>query len=140
MSSQTDLDQGGTIREWTSVYLGPSVGWQRLPVRNVLVITAPGTYTLDLSTTLVQVNIAGSVTIVLPPVKNAAFSAGVTPAKFIFAPVSIVDVGGFAAANPITIQAAAGETVLNAASIQITSNFGGFILYPRGAGAWSNQS
>lgn len=140
MTSQLDLDQGGTNREWARVYLGPSVGWVYAPQRNLLFINVAGTYTLDLSTNYVQVNIAGAVTVVLPSVKNVGVVGGVNPSKFVFAPVNIVDIGGFAAANPITIQPAATETIMGLSSIQITSNFGGFTLYPRGAGAWNNQS
>lgn len=140
MTSQTDLDQGGTGRLWVTEYFGPSVGWVRVPVRSVLAITAAGTYTLDLSTTLVQVGVAGAVTINLPSAKNATVPAGVQPGLFAKAPVSIVDTGGQGAAHPITIQPAAGEDIMGLASIQITSNYGGFILYPRAAGSWNNQS
>jgi hypothetical protein len=141
MPSQLDLDQGGTSREWVSTYLGPSVGWVRLPSRNLLEITAAGTYTLDPSTNLVHVNVAGAVTIVLPPASNPAVPAGVLPGKYGKIAMGIVDIGGFAAAHPITIQAAAGETVLNAASIQIAANFSGYILYPSNTlKGWTNQS
>jgi hypothetical protein len=39
-------------------------------------------------------------------------------------------VGGNAAANPITINPSAGDTIMGLASIQITSAFGGFVLTP----------
>lgn len=140
MPSQADLDQGGTLREWTSTYLGPSVGWVKRPWRNVLAVTAAGTYTLDLSTNFVQVNIAGAVTIILPSTKTSTAPAGVQPGTYVRAPVTIVDIGGLAAANPITIQPAAGEAILGLASIQITANYGGFILYPNSSTLnWTNQ-
>jgi hypothetical protein len=142
MPSQLDLDQGGTSREWVLTYLGPSVGWVRLPSRNLLEITAAGTYTLDLSTNLVHVNINGVVTINLPPAKNPSVPAGVLPGRFGKVGIGIVDIGGFASAgNPITIAAAAGETIFNLASIQITAAFGGFILYPSNTlKGWTNQT
>lgn len=141
MASQLDLDQGGTNREWERVYLGPSVGWVYIPLRNQLGITAAGTYTLDLSTNLVQVNIAGVVTIILPSAVIPSVPAGVLPGRSVRNPVSVVDVGGLAAANPITIQPAAGENIMGLAQIQITSNYGGFILYPvSGIKGWTNQS
>lgn len=140
MASQLDLDQGGTSRLWVTEYFGPSVGWVRVPARSVLSITVAGTYNLDLSTNLVQVNVAGVVTIVLPSAKSAGVGAGVLPGSFAKVPVNIVDIGGQGAAHPITIQPFAGEDIMGLASIQITSNYGGFILYPRAAGSWNNQS
>ncbi len=141
MASQLDLDQGGTSREWVSTYLGPSVGWIRLPARNLLEITAAGTYTLDLSTNLVHVSVNGAVTINLPSSQNPAVPAGVLPGKFGKVAVGIVDIGGFAGAHPITLVPAAGETIMNLASIQITSPYGGFILYPSNVlKGWTNQS
>lgn len=141
MSSQLDLDQGGTAREWVSTYLGPSVGWVRLPSRNLFEIIVAGTYTLDLSTNLVHVNVNGAVTVNLPAASNPAVPAGVLPGKFGKVGIGIVDIGGFAAAHPITIAAAATETIMNLASIQITSSYGGFILYPSNVlKGWTNQS
>lgn len=141
MPSQTDLDQGGTSREWANQYLGPSVGWVRAPVRNVLAINVAGTYTLDLSTNLVHVNVNGAVTINLPSAQDASVPAGVLPGKFVKVGVGIVDVGGFAGAHPITLQPAVGETIMNLASIQITAAYGGFILYPSNSlKGWTNQS
>lgn len=142
MSSQLDLDQGGTAREWERVYLGPSVGWVYLPKRNVFPITAAGTYTLDLSSSYVTVAIAGVVTVILPTAISPSVPAGVLPGRFVRSPVSIVDIGGHGAGNPITIQpASVAETIMGLASIQITSNYGGFILYPNPAiPGWTNQS
>lgn len=139
MASQTDLDQGGTSREWTNVYLGPSVGWMRMPARNILSITAAGTYTLDLSTNYVTVNVAGAVIIILPSPSLGA-GAGPQPGKSIRAPVTIVDIGGFASFNPITIQPdSVSRQIMGLPQVQITSSYGGFILYPNGT-QWTNQS
>lgn len=142
MASQLDLDQGGTSREWVQTYFGPSVGWQRVPGRNLLLITAAGTYVLDPSTSLVHVNIAGAVTITLPTAIDPTVPAGARPGGFFKNPVSIVDIGGFASAHPITVQPASGsENILNLASVQITSNYGGLILYPSNTlKGWTNQS
>ncbi len=141
MPSQLDLDMGGTTREWVNQYLGPSVGWVRMPARNLLEITAAGTYTLDLSTNLVHVNVNGAVTINLPAASNPSVPAGVLPGKFGKISIGIVDIGGFAAAHPITIAPVAGETIMNLPSISISSNYGGFILYPSNTlKGWTNQS
>jgi hypothetical protein len=118
------------------------VGWVRLPSRNLLEITAAGTYTLDYSTNLVHVNVNDAVTIILPPASNPGVPAGALPGKFGKVSIGIVDIGGFAAAHPIIIQPASGaETILNLPFIQIVSNYGGFILYPSSTlNGWTNQS
>lgn len=139
MPSQLDLDQGGTYREWDKVYLGPTVGWVWYPSRSQLLISAAGTYVLDPSTTYVQVSIAGAVTIFLPPLSGITAPPLVLPGRAVKAPISIVDVGGFAAANPITIMPnSIADTILGLTSIQIASAYGGFNLFPN-VGTWTNQ-
>lgn len=140
MGSQQDLDQGGTAREWVDTYMGPSIGWVRAPRRNPLVITVAGTYTLTYSTNLVEVNCNGAVTITLPSAIDPKVPAGTLPGNYVKSPITIVDIGGFAGANPITIQPASGaENVLGLPSIQITANFGGFSLNPSNAQkGWTN--
>src|SRR5437899_2021620 len=134
MPSQRDLDQGGTSRAWVRVYLGPTVGWVVAPAGNSLLITAAGTYTIDPSTTLIEVQIAAAVTIILPSAINPSVPAGVLPGLFVGNPVTIVDIGGFAQANPITIQPATGaENIMGLSQIQITVNYGGFVLLPNSA-------
>lgn len=134
MASQLDLDQGGTSREWVRAYRGPSVGWIWVPLRNVLIVTVAGTYVLDPSTSLVQVNVNGLVTVTLPSSRDPAAGPQTLPGVFARNPITIVDVGGFADANPITIQANnINETILGLASIQITARYGGFTLKPNGA-------
>jgi hypothetical protein len=131
MPSQSDLDQGGTDREWLRVYRGPSVGWISIPYRNVLLVTAAGIYTLNLSTSLVQVSVAGAVTIVLPSAIDPSVGPQALPGAFAKNPVTIVDIGGYAGASPITIEPASGsENILGLASIQINSNYGGYTLLP----------
>lgn len=140
MPSQTDLDQGGTSRQWVNTYLGPSVGWVRAPAQNILAIVAGGTYVLDPSTSLVTVNTTGVVTITLPSAINPTIPAGAQPGLFVKNPITIVDIGGNAAAHNITIQPKSGsENIMGLASIKITSNYGGFILEPTPAtSGWSN--
>ena len=126
-----DLDQGGIPRQWTRVYLGPSIGWVASPAKaSSFAITAGGTYNIDLSTTYVTVNTTGAVTIILPAALNPLAGVGAIPGPFVDAPVVIVDVGGNAQAHPITIQPAAGDTIMGLASIQITVNYGGYTLAP----------
>lgn len=130
MGSQSDLDQGGTLRQWVKSYMGPSVGWQYVPLQNVLSITTAGTITLDPSTSLVEVNVAGAVTIILPTAVVPAAGAQAQPQLFASTPITIVDIGNHAQANPITIQPHAGETIMGLNQIQITVNYGGFTLQP----------
>ena len=131
MSSQLDLDQGGTSRQWQRLYLGPSVGWISAPVQNVLNITAPGTYVINPSTSLIPVNIAGAVTIILPTSIEPAAGAQAQPGLFAKNPITIVDIGGFASAHPITIQPASGaENIMGLASIMLSVTYGGYTLTP----------
>jgi hypothetical protein len=114
--------------------MGPSIGSVWTPLQNVLLITAAGTYNLDPSTSLVEVNVAGAVTLVLPPATDPIVPAGVQPGLFANNPITIVDIGNHAQANPITIQRNnAGESIMGLASIQITVNYGGFTLLPNSA-------
>lgn len=140
MPSQTDFDQGGTSRQWVRTYMGPSIGWIYLPGRNPFEITAAGVYTLQPDTSVVNVNVNGAVTINLPSNQNPSAPAGVLPALYARTAISIVDVGGHATAHPITIQSQAGETIMGLASVQITSNYGAFILSPNvQSKAWMNS-
>lgn len=137
MPSQTDLDQGGTIRLWERVYMGASVGWVHMPNKNFLAsptnattISVPGTYILDPATNFVQVNATGVVTIILPPAVIPS-NAVTLPGRHTRTNITIVDTGGNAQAHPITIQpTSVAETIMGLTQIQITTNFGGFILEP----------
>jgi hypothetical protein len=137
-----DLDQGGIPRQWGRTYLGPSIGWIVTPAKaSSFTITAAGTYNIDLSTTYVQVNSTGAVTIVLPSALNPLAGVGAVPGPFADLPVVIADVGGNAQAHPITIQPSAGDTIMGLASIQITVNYGGYTLSPNSANRiWNSIS
>src|SRR5277367_4224300 len=106
MPSQTDLDQGGTSRQWVATYLGPSVGWVYLPGNNPFEITLAGSYILTPDTTLVRVNVAGAVTITLPTALDPTVPAIALPARYAKATLTIIDIGGFASAHPITLNPA----------------------------------
>lgn len=145
MGSQQDLDQGGTAREWVSTYMGPSVGWQRAPRRNVLRVTAAGTYAINYSTSLVEVSVAGAVVIILPSAIDPTVAAGVLPGNYVKSPITIVDIGGNAAAFPITIQPfSVAENIMGLSSpnfITVNTNYGGYCLYPSNAQrGWNNPS
>jgi hypothetical protein len=129
-----DFDKSGTTQRAQLVNLGPSVGWAKT-AQNLQQIVAAGTYVLDPSTTLVTVNVAGAVTITLPSAVNPTYAGAATTQASLFAkgPITIVDVGGHANANPITIQPAASESVMGLASMQISTAFGGATLLPNSA-------
>ncbi len=131
MTSQLDLDQGGTFRGWVKQHLGPSIGWVWVPADNILPITIAGAYLINASTSLVTVNVAGAVTVTLPSAINPSAGAGALPGRFVNNPITIVDIGNNALAHPITILPASGsENILGLTSIQIAVNYGGFTLQP----------
>lgn len=127
MPSQTDLDQGGTFREWVRTFMGPSVGWVMAPVRSVLTITAAGAYIINLSTTLVIINTTAAVTLTMPSALNADIPAGAMPGSYVKAIVTIVDIGG---APNVIIDAAVGQTIMGLASIDLFTAYGSYSLRP----------
>ena len=128
MASQTDLDQGGTPRQWVLAELGPTFGGVWYPLQNLLIPLAGGTFNIDASTSVVQVNSTGAVTLILPAARAPSVPA--QPALFVKNPILIADIGGNAAAHPITIQPQPGENIMGLPSIQITVNYGAYTLEP----------
>ena len=140
MGSQTDLDQGGTSREWVNTYLGPS-DWlgpycPRVTCwRSLRQEPTP----IDYSTNLIHINTTGAVALNLPSAQNTSVPAGVLPGKNGKIAISIVDISG---APNVTIDPAAGETIVNSRqSLTLTNAYSGFILYPSNTlKGWTNQS
>ena len=130
MGSQLDLDQGGTFRQLQRTWMGPSVGWVTAAGTVVLPITTVGTTTVLPGNSLITVRVNGPVTIQLPSSKASPAGPQAVPGSFLFTPISIIDIGGFAGANPITILAATGELIDGLPSIQITTAYGGIFLDP----------
>lgn len=129
MSAQIDWDRSGISLQSTRVNLGPSLGWVDV-AGATLTITSAGTFAIPFGISLVNVNVAGSVTIDLPSAKASAAGAMAQPNSFALVPIVVADIGGFAAANPITINAAPGETIVSVASIVIGAAFGAVTLQP----------
>src|SRR6516225_3552961 len=121
-----DLDQGGIFRETTRIYQGPSLGWSQgaAPPTAVTSVTTAGTTVVVQGTSLVHVNVNGSVTIQLYRSKGNVAGAGQVPGSYLQSIVTINDVGGFAQANPITILPATGETISGSNSFIINANYG----------------
>ena len=140
MTSQTDLDQGGSNRQYQDVYMGPSVGWVTIPVKNVLAVTTGGTINPIVGTTLITLNVAALVTIQLWDPTAPSIPAAVVPGPNVGLPLTIVDIGGNCASFNCTILPASGKTIMGLASIPIASNFGGWVLTPNlTTGNWEQR-
>lgn len=130
MSSQLDLDQGGTFRQTQRVYLGPSVGWVSAPQEAVLSITAAGTYNLLRGMNLVTINVNGNVTINLPSALASTAGPQAIPGQYLLLPVTIGDIGGFAPTNTYRINPFGAETISGLAFVTITTSYGSIVFQP----------
>lgn len=138
MASQLDLDQGGTFRQWTRMYMGPSVGWVPVPIDAVLNITSAGAFDIARGTSLILINVNGNVTINLPSSRAAPQGPQAIPGQWVVNPVTIVDIGGFAGSNTYNIVPFGVETISSLASVQLASPFGSLILNPiLATGSWN---
>lgn len=139
MASQTDLDQGGTARQWEKRWLGPSVGWVWVPVVNTLFVNTTGTTTPVVGTTLITLGANGLTTIQLwDPLVPSTPPANSMPFPSVVIPLTIVDIVGHCGDFPCTILPAVGRTISGLSSIQIAGAFGGYILRPGlSTGDWS---
>jgi hypothetical protein len=140
MPSQQDLDQGGTFRQWTRMYMGPSVGWVSVPVDAVLEIVAGGAVTIARGTSLILLNVNASVTLNLPSSKASPQGPQAVPGQWIVNPVTIVDKGGFA--NPGTVNYLVNpngsELISGLAQVSLASAYGSLILNPiLSTGGWT---
>lgn len=138
MTSQLDLDQGGTFRQVSRVYMGPSIGWQLAPASVILPIIATGTTTAQVGNSLITFNIAAIATVQLFRSRGNAAGAGVVPGTWVPTPIVIIDIGGNAATFNKTILPFAGESFDGLASLVIDSNYGTFVLTPNlDTGVWT---
>lgn len=132
MASQQDLDQGGTFRQWTKMFMGPSVGWVSVPVDAVLNITAGGTYTIARGTSLILLNVNASVVLNLPSAKASPQGPQAIPGQWVINPVTVLDQGGFA--NPGTvnydINPFGAETISGLSTVRLGTPRGTVILIP----------
>lgn len=138
MSSQLDLDQGGTTRQYQAVWLGPSIGWVDYPTTSILQITSAGTYTISRGTTLIQIAVAsGVVNIDLPSAKAGA--AGPLPGQSIQTPTIISDILGTAGGTlTVNIVPNGSEEISGLTSVQLSASFGTILLNPNlASGGWT---
>lgn len=130
MSSQLDLDQGGTFRQWVKMYMGPSVGWVSVPVDAVLDITTTGAHAIARGTSLILINVDADVTIDLPSSLASPQGPQVLPGQWIINPVTIVDIGGFAGTRLYRINPFGSELISGLPSVDLASPRGTIILIP----------
>lgn len=132
MSSQTDLDQGGTNRQYQRIWLGPSVGWINYPVVSPLLISAAGTYLISPGTNLIRVNVAaGVVNIDLPSSKSSTASPQAIPGLSVYNPTIITDLSGDAGtATTINVFPLAPELIANLTEIQLAAAYATLLLEP----------
>jgi hypothetical protein len=140
VSSQTDLDQGGTFRQWTKMFMGPSVGWISVPIDAVLNITATGIYTIARGTSLILINVNANVTLNLPSALASPAGPQAIPGEWVINPVTIVDIGGFA--NPPTVTylvvPLGTEKISSLNNVTLAAPFGTLILNPiLATGGWN---
>jgi hypothetical protein len=138
MGSQTDLDQGGTFRQFQRTYMGPSVGHLLVPVAAVLPITAAGTFSIARGTSLIKISANGNVTLNLSSSKATPQGPQAIPGQWVINPVTVVDIGGNAAANTFRIVPFDTELISGLANVDLASNFGSIILEPLlDTGGWN---
>lgn len=138
MPSQTDLDQGGTFRQYSRVWQGPSVGWVNYPFSAVLEVKTAGTFTISRGTTLIKLNVNGNVTLNLPSSKATTLGPQALPGQWVIAPINIVDKGGFAGSVSYLINANGAELISGLAQVQLATAFGTILLEPNlELGGWN---
>lgn len=138
---QQDLDQGGIYTQWNRIWYGPTVGWRYVPIlagnlSNVVLgateqILAAGTTTLNPASCIVEVNVAGLVTVQL----NSSIP-GSQPTDYLGWPIIISDIGGHFTAFPLTILPDGAETIMGLSSITLSNDFSSITLLPRASGGW----
>jgi hypothetical protein len=93
MSSQ-DLDKSGYGFQRIRTYLGPSLGWIDELVQPTIEIKVGGTYVVKPGDSLILVDVAAAVTILLPDVKSWIQQPANQPATGFDRSITIKDLGG----------------------------------------------
>lgn len=140
MGSQLDLDQGGTFRQYQRLWMGPSVGWQTMPLQAIITQSAAGTLTLLRWTNLVKLRVAaGVLNINLPSSKAAAPGPQAIPGQWVYNPVIIIDQSGQAGAlTTVNLNPFGAELISGLAQVQLAAPYGTIILEPElTTGGWS---
>lgn len=132
MGSQLDLDQGGTFRQYTRLWMGPSVGWVTMPITAILNQSAAGTIPLQRWTNLVKVKVAsGVLNFNLPSSKASAQGPQAIPGQWVYNPVIIVDLLGTAGgALTVNINPFGSELISGLTQVQLATPYGTILLEP----------
>jgi hypothetical protein len=118
-----DFDQSGTNPgQRVRIYNGPSLGWVETQVRPPRTITSVSTFPILPGDSVIHVNVAGAVTLLLPSVIVWVTENAYQPAVGFERSIWIKDLGGFAATFPITITPFAGQFIDLQASFQLIEN------------------
>jgi|SRR6516162_6942731 hypothetical protein len=126
-----DLDQGGITYQRIRIWMGPSLGWFDQQVHPELLIVAAGTYNLSDNTSVVLVNVGGSVTLNLPNVVAWQREPVYRPMTAVERSIWIKDLGGNAAAFPISVVPFPGQFIdMISGTFTIVQNRASFRLYP----------
>lgn len=138
MPSQQDLDMGGTFRQYTRVWQGPSVGWINYPFQAVLEIKAAGSVSLLRGTNLIKLNVNGNVTLNLPSSKASPATPQAIPGQSVISSITIIDKGGFAGGATYNIVPFGSELISGLASVQLAAPYGTIVLEPLlESGGWN---
>jgi hypothetical protein len=126
-----DLDQSGNGWQVARVYLGPSLGWVNVQIKPTRLVTAAGTSSILPGDSIILVNATGAVALNLPDVRLWVQEPAYQPATAFERVLYIKDLGGNAAANPITITPFGTQTIdLLAQNFTIVQNRQVIRLYP----------
>jgi hypothetical protein len=127
----TDFDRSGTNPgQRVRTYLGPSLGWVETVVRPTRNITSVGSFNILPGDGGILVNVAGLVAILLPDLRLWVPEAGYQPATAFERSIWIKDIGGNAAAFPITVTPFGIQTIDLLSSLQILQARQLVRLYP----------
>jgi hypothetical protein len=126
-----DFDQSGQA-SWhkARVYNGPSLGWTEVQVRPTRTISSAGVFPILPGDSILLVNVAGAVTILLPDVRSWVTAPAYQPATGFERAIFVKDLGGNAGAFPITVQPFAGQAIDLLSSFQIIQARALLRLYP----------
>lgn len=125
-----DLDQSGNVFQKARVYLGPSLGWVETQIKPAQLVTTAGATQLTAGASVVLVNVAAAVSIVLPDVAAWLKEQAYQPATAFDRGIWIKDLGGNAASFNITVVPATGQTIDTLASYALIANHAIGRFYP----------
>lgn len=132
MASQLDLDQGNTFRQYQRIWMGPSIGWQTMPVQAILNLTTAGIYSIMRWTNLIKITAtSGTIVINLPSAMASASGPQAIPGQWVYNPVIIMDLGGKAGITTmINVIPFGTELISGLSTIQLATNYGTLLLEP----------